>query len=145
MHQQCDCDFGRAGGEIERDSGVIQKVCVAYRGRWGGGYHRPWALCRSLLRICLARLLAAKIEFKTIASKITQHPAATIESIKLRRRVIAPFIQTRLNGGGAAAGHKRATPNHAGTHGLCGARIGQSGMTVRTIEFWASPATKLAR
>ena len=55
---------------------------------------------RSLLRICLARLLAAKIEFKTIASRITQHPAVTIESIKFRRRVIAPFIQTGLSGAG---------------------------------------------
>jgi len=45
-------------------------------------------------------LLAAKKEFKTIASKITQHPAVTIESIKFRRRVIAPFIQTGLSGAG---------------------------------------------
>jgi hypothetical protein len=36
----------------------------------------------------LVRLLAAKTEFKTIASKIIQHPAVTIERIKLRRRVI---------------------------------------------------------
>jgi hypothetical protein len=46
-------------------------------------------------------LLAAKTEFKTIASKIIQHPAVTIERIKLRRRVIELSVQTRL--GGAAA------------------------------------------
>jgi hypothetical protein len=33
-------------------------------------------------------LLAAKTELKTIASMIIQHPAVTIERIKLRRRVI---------------------------------------------------------
>ena len=100
---------------------------------------------RSLLRICLARLLAAKIEFKTIASKITQHPAVTIESIKLRRHVITPFIQTRLSGGGAAAGTQAATPNHAGTHGCLRGAHRPIRHDCRTIEFWASPATKLAR
>ena len=44
------------------------------------------------------RLLAAKTEFKTIASKIIQHPADTIEKIKLRRRVIELSVQTRLSG-----------------------------------------------
>ena len=37
------------------------------------------------------RVLAAKTEFKTIASKIIQHPAVAIERIKLRRRVIESF------------------------------------------------------
>jgi hypothetical protein len=41
-------------------------------------------------------VLAAKTEFKTIASKIIQHPAVTIERIKLRRRVIELSVQTRL-------------------------------------------------
>jgi hypothetical protein len=36
----------------------------------------------------LASLLAAKTEFKTIASKMIQHPAVRIEKIKLRCRVI---------------------------------------------------------
>jgi hypothetical protein len=61
-------------------------------------YHRPSALCRSLFRICLASLLAAKTEFKTIASKMIQHPAVTIERIKPPRRVIELSVQTRLSG-----------------------------------------------
>jgi hypothetical protein len=52
-------------------------------------------------RICLVNVLAAKTELKTIASKIIQHPAATIERIKLRRRVIELSVQTMM--GGAAA------------------------------------------
>jgi hypothetical protein len=36
----------------------------------------------------LVSVLAAKTELKTIASKIIQHPAVTIERIKVRRRVI---------------------------------------------------------
>jgi hypothetical protein len=36
-------------------------------------------------------LLAARTEFKTIASKMIQHPAVTIERIKPRRRVIDSF------------------------------------------------------
>jgi hypothetical protein len=43
-------------------------------------------------------VLAAKTELKTIASKIIQHPAVTIERIKLRRRVIELSVQTRLGG-----------------------------------------------
>jgi hypothetical protein len=39
-------------------------------------------------------LLAAKTELKTIASKIIQHPAVTIERIKLRRRIIELSVQT---------------------------------------------------
>jgi hypothetical protein len=58
------------------------------------------------------RVLAAKTEFKTIASKIIQHPAVTIERIKLRRRVIELSVQTRL-GGAAASNHAAATPNRA--------------------------------
>jgi hypothetical protein len=46
----------------------------------------------------LVRLLAAKTEFKTIASKIIQHPAVTIERIKLRRRVIELSVQTTIEG-----------------------------------------------
>jgi hypothetical protein len=42
------------------------------------------------------KLLAAKTEFKTITSKITQHPAVTIMRIKLRRRVIELSIQTTI-------------------------------------------------
>jgi hypothetical protein len=52
-------------------------------------------------------VLAAKTEFKTIASKIIQHPAVTIERIKLRRRVIELSVQTRL--GGAAAFQSRSS------------------------------------
>jgi hypothetical protein len=44
----------------------------------------------------LVRLLAAKTEFKTIASKIIQNPAVTIERIKLRRRVIELSLQTTI-------------------------------------------------
>jgi hypothetical protein len=69
-------------------------------------------LCRSLVRICLVEVLAAKTEFKTIASKIIQHPAVMIERIKLRRRVIELSVQTRL-GGAAAFNHAAATPNRA--------------------------------
>jgi hypothetical protein len=47
----------------------------------------------------LVRLLAAKTEFKTIASKIIQHPAVTIERIKLRRRVIELSVQTTIGRG----------------------------------------------
>ena len=47
------------------------------------------------------RVLAANTEFRIIASKIIQHPAVTIERIKLRRRAIELSVQTRL--GGAAA------------------------------------------
>ena len=54
------------------------------------------------------RVLAAKTEFKTIASKIIQHPAVTIERIKLRRRVIELSVQTRL--GGAAAQSRSSDP-----------------------------------
>jgi len=57
-------------------------------------------------------VLAAKTEFKTIASKIIQHPAVMIERIKLRRRVIELSVQTRL-GGAAAFNHAAATPNRA--------------------------------
>jgi hypothetical protein len=39
-------------------------------------------------------LLAAKTEFRTIASKIIQHPAVTIERIKLRRRFITLSANT---------------------------------------------------
>ena len=60
----------------------------------------------------LVRVLAAKTEFKTIASKIIQHPAVTIERIKLRRRVIELSVQTRL-GGAAAFNHAAAPPNRA--------------------------------
>jgi len=104
---------GEPAARSSRDSRVIEKVlrCVPR-----GDYHRARALCRSLLRICLARLLAAKTEFKTIASKITQHPAVTIARIKLRRRVIAPFIQTGLRGRGRRW-TQAATPDHAGTLG----------------------------
>jgi hypothetical protein len=56
------------------------------------------------------RVLAAKTEFKTTASKIIQHPAVTIERIKLRRRVIELSVQTRL-GGAAAFNHAATTPN----------------------------------
>jgi hypothetical protein len=42
------------------------------------------------------KLLAAKTEFKTIASKITQHPAVTIARTKLRRRLIELSIQTTI-------------------------------------------------
>jgi len=38
-------------------------------------------------------VLAAKTELKTIASRIIQHPAVTIERIKLRRRVIELSVQ----------------------------------------------------
>ena len=58
------------------------------------------------------RVPAAKTEFKTIASKIIQHPAVTIERIKLRRRVIELSVQTRL-GGAAAFNHAAATPDRA--------------------------------
>ena len=44
-------------------------------------FHRPRVLCRSLVRICLVRVLAAKTEFKIIASKTIQHPAVTIERV----------------------------------------------------------------
>jgi hypothetical protein len=44
-------------------------------------------------------LLAAKTELKTIASKIIQHPAVTIERIKLRRRVIELSVQTTTERG----------------------------------------------
>jgi len=47
-----------------------------------------------LLRICLMSLLVAKTEFKTIASKMIQHPAVTIERIKPHRRVIELSVQT---------------------------------------------------
>jgi hypothetical protein len=47
----------------------------------------------------LASLLAAKTELKTIASKMIQHPAVTIERIKPRRRVIDPAL--RVNSGTA--------------------------------------------
>jgi hypothetical protein len=56
------------------------------------------------------RVLAA--EFKTIASEIIQHPAITVERIKLRRRVIELSVQTRL-GGAVASNHAAATPNRA--------------------------------
>jgi hypothetical protein len=60
-------------------------------------------------------VLAAKTEFKTVASKIIQHPAVTIERIKLRRRVIELSVQTRL-GGAAAFNQAAATPN---CHSAC--------------------------
>jgi hypothetical protein len=88
------------------------------------------------------RVLAAKTEFKTIASKTIQHPAVTIERIKRRRRVIELSVQTRL-GGAAASNHAAATPNRAvrmaeGSHQ-------QNRTTARTIEFCIGAATKLAR
>ncbi len=42
-------------------------------------------------------MLAAKTEFKTVASKIIQHPAVTIDRIK-RRRVIDFLSKPRLGG-----------------------------------------------
>jgi hypothetical protein len=54
-------------------------------------------------------LPAAKTEFKTIASKVIQHPAVTIERIRPRRRVIELPVQTRLSG--AAVPSRAATPN----------------------------------
>jgi hypothetical protein len=53
------------------------------------------------------RVLATKTEFKTIASKIIQHPAVTIERIKLRRRVIELSVQTRSGGAAASVTQQR--------------------------------------
>jgi hypothetical protein len=58
------------------------------------------------------RVLAAKTEFKTIASRIIQHPAVRIERIKLRRRVIELSVQTPL-GGAAASNYAAAASNRA--------------------------------
>jgi hypothetical protein len=44
-------------------------------------------------------MLAAKTEFKTIASKIIQHPAVTIDRIRQRRRVIGFSVQTTIGRG----------------------------------------------
>ena len=56
----------------------------------------------------MVSVLAAKTELKTIASKIIQHPAVTIEGIKLRRRVIELSIQTQS--GGAAVTSQNGDP-----------------------------------
>src|SRR5260370_37733373 len=68
-------------------------------------------------------MLAAKTEFKTIASKIIQHPAVTIDRIK-RRRVIDFPSKPRLGGaavpsrsGDPAALPKLARDGHAGAVG----------------------------
>jgi hypothetical protein len=52
-------------------------------------------------------VLAAKTELKTIASKIIQHPAVTIERIKLRRRVIEFLSKPRWAGPPPALGKRR--------------------------------------
>jgi hypothetical protein len=84
----------------------------------------------------LSSLLAAKTEFKTIASKIIQHPAVRIAKITLRLRVITS---------GGPAYQRVRRPLIVRVRMACGARRGQSRMTSKTIEFRAPPATKLAR
>ena len=89
------------------------------------------------------RVLAAKTEFKTVASKIIQHPAVTIERIKLRRRVTELSVQTPL-GEAAAFNHAAATPNRAVR--MAGrSDVGQHRATILTIEFRMGAATKLTR
>jgi hypothetical protein len=74
-------------------------------------------------------LLAAKTELKTIASKIVQHPAATIERIKLRRRVIELSVQTTTERGRRPP-RKAATPNRTG-YAWPGGGYMMSGQTAR--------------
>jgi len=86
------------------------------------------------------RLLAAKTEFKTIASKIIQHPAVTIETIKLRRRIIELSVQTTIGrgrrldyGDGPLIVRRRQVRR----------RLNRA--TIWTIECRVASATKLAR
>jgi hypothetical protein len=109
INHQCVSDSGELATRSSRNSGSIESDLRSVPRMVWRRHHRPRALCRSLLRICLASLLAAKTEFKTIASKMIQHPAVMIERIKPRRRVIELSVQTRLSG--AAVPSRAATPN----------------------------------
>jgi len=58
-------------------------------------------------------MIAAKTEFKTIASKIIQHPAVTIDRIKRRRVIDFP----NHDWAGPPSPREAATPDRTGTHG----------------------------
>ena len=120
------------------------QVCAAGREWCGGDIIDPRALCRSLVRICLASLPAAKTEFKAIASKMIQHPTVTIERIRPRRRVIELSVQARLSG--AAVPREAATPNRTvrmAWRGYVSVRPNRT--TATTLGVRKAPATKLAR
>jgi len=139
MHLQCDCDFGRAGGEIEprlesnRESSALRTA-------------RRLSSSPSTLPILAPDLFGEVASRKNrIQNYCEQNYPTSCRHYWVASPRHCAIHPNRIERGRGRRWTQAATPNHAGTHGLCGARIGQSGMTARTIEFCALPATKLAR
>ncbi|MGB6396689.1 MAG: hypothetical protein WBF73_13515, partial [Bradyrhizobium sp.] len=91
--------LGGVGDEIESElPDQSGQVCVAYRERCGGDIIDALSALPILAPDLFGEFAGRKTEFKTIASKMIQHPAVTIERIRPRRRVIELSVQTRLSG-----------------------------------------------
>ena len=84
-------------------------------------------------------MLAAKTELKTIASRIIQHPAVTIERIKLRRRVIELSVQNFGAGPPPLLGKRRPLIARVRLDGLGGHRA-----TAMTIQSRPRAAIEVA-
>jgi hypothetical protein len=89
-------------------------------------------------------MLAAKTEFKTIASKIIQHPAVTIDRIK-RRRVIDFSVQTTIGRGRRPLAKRRPLIARVRMARRGNVNVGPKPRDCQTIEIQRRAAMKLAR
>ena len=142
MHLQCDCDFRRAGGEIEprlesnRESSALRTA-------------RRLSSSPSTLPILAPDLFGEVASRKNRIQNYCEQDYPTSCRHDREDQVASPrhcaIHPNTIERGRGRRWTQAATPDHAGTHGCLRGAHRPIRHDCRTIEFWASPATKLAR